>query len=404
MDYYIARQPIFSYNKSLYAYELLYRHDTQNAFSDGIDGDMATRKVISNALFTFDLDSLTNGRIAFVNFTRHLLLSEVPELLSPDKFAIEILEDIPLDRPLLYTLQKYKYAGFTIALDDYTGTHIPHEFLSLLDIIKVDFKDTDRKAQREIVDRIKPWKGKLLAEKIETKEDYEAACSFGYSLFQGYYFSKPVVLEKSAFSISSFSYIKLMEEVSKPDLDFKNIADTIYLDAELTLLLMKKMRSIQYYRRHAVSSITLALVRMGINEVRRWVTLLLLQDILGPEMDELLRSGLIRAVFCECLSGALSSEMQRASFCAGLFSIIEAKDESFYQSLEHLGIGGTLIDALKGGNELGRCLDLIRAYEIGDWQLVIFLLRQYFTHLDSHDLNTMYMASVNYADSALSLA
>lgn len=401
MENYIARQPIYSSDKTLFGFELLYRYDSQNACPPGIDGDAATRKVISNSLFTFDLDALTKGRPAFINFTRRLLLTEVPNLLNPEQFAIEILEDVPLDRPLLYILQKYKNAGFTLVLDDYTGTHIPYEFLPLLDIIKVDFRATDRHIQEAVVGRVKPWPIRFLAEKVESEEDFKSACSSGYSLFQGYYFSKPVVFGKNALSISSFSHVKLMKEISRHDIDFKSIADIIYLDAELTLCLMKKMKSSEYYRGHTVSSINLALVRMGTNEVRRWVMLLLLQDIVGPEMDGLIRAGLIRAVFSECLSASLPLDMQRAAFCSGLFSVIAAKDDSVYTSLQQAGMGSILIDALKEENELGHCLSLICAYESADWTLVPFLLKQYFPNLDSHDLNTMYMAAVNYADSAL---
>lgn len=401
MDCYIARQPIFASDKSLVAYELLYRNSMQNAFPAGLSGDEATRKVIINALLNFDLEVLTKGRLAFINFTRQLLLDKIPELLSPRSFALEILENIALDKPLLDMLERYKEDGFVLVLDDYTGTYIPDEFMPFLDIVKVDFRATDRAEQEKIARKMKPWRIKLLAEKVENTEDFEAARKFGYTLFQGYFFSKPVILEKNAFSISTYSYVRLMDEASKPEMSFRKLADIIFLDAHLTLLLMKKMRTAAYYRGHTVASITMALARMGTNEVSRWITLLLLQDVIGKEMDELVRTGLIRAVFCECLSSSLPERLQKASFSVGMFSIIVASDESLYQFLDRFGIGDTIIGALQGTNDLSHCLSLTRAYETGDWTLVSFLHKRYFPALDAHDLTTMYIAAVNYADNAL---
>lgn len=401
MESYIARQPIFSTEKILFGYELLYRDNENNAFPAHLDGDTATRKVISNALLTFDIEALTKGHMAFVNFTRQLLLEAVPMLLNPKNFAIEILEDVDLDLPLLVMLRKYKAAGFTLALDDYTGSYIPYEILSLLDIIKVDFRCTDREQQKKIAYSVKSKNITLLAEKVEDHDDFQIALSLGYTLFQGYYFSKPLVLKKNSLSIATFSYTKLVREIDRPELDFKRIADIIYTDAQFTWLLMKKMRTPEYYRGHTVNSISLALTRMGSNEVRRWVMLLLLQNVIGGEMDELIRTGIIRAVFSECLSTSLSPELQHGAFSAGLFSVIASKEETFYQTLESFDLGKMIRGALTGKNDLSHSLDLILAYEAGDWTLVNFLRNQYFPNVDSYDLSTMYMASVNYADSVI---
>lgn len=314
MDNYIARQPILSYDKKLFGYELLYRDGGVNAFSGQISGDVATRTVISNALLNFDLDTLTNGRKAFVNFTRQLLLDGTPMALDPEQFVIEILEDVELDTPLIMMLKKYKDAGYTLALDDYTGTRLPYEVQGLLDIIKVDFLETSREQQQRIVREQKGRDICLLAEKVEDEADFHSAVSMGYQLFQGYFFSCPVVLRRDTISMSSVTYLKLAKEVSRPEISFARLAEIIHPDAKATYLLVKKMRTVRYYRGHTVTSITQALLRMGVDEVRRWVCLLLLQNVIGKDMDELIRISLIRAVFCECLCSRLEPLLQQGYF------------------------------------------------------------------------------------------
>lgn len=401
MESYIARQPIFQQDRKLFAYELLYRDGADNAFFGQVDGNAATRRVLSNALMTFDLDSLTKGHLAFVNFTRSLLMEEVPMLLEPGVFAIEILEDVALDDALAEKLEMYKEAGFTLALDDYTGTEIPKKVLSLLDIVKVDFRLTSREQQRNISRRLRDRKIKLLAEKIENDSDFQDAIAMGYRYFQGYYFSKPMVLKKNAHSMATMTYLKLMEEVVKPELDFSRLAGIIYPDAELNLLLLKKMRTVQYHRRHEVKSISVALARMGEDEVRRWILLMLLQNVIGKEMDELIRVGLIRAVFCECLCSRMDEKLQRVSFGAGIFSVIATKDETFLATLENVQGGKLLAEALTGKNAIGHALSLIQEYERADWKMVTFLIKQYMPDLSSQEISAMYMAAVNYADAVL---
>lgn len=402
MDVYIARQPILSSDKTLSGFELLYRDSGDNFYNPNLDGNHATSAVLAEAISVFDLHKLTKGKVAYVNFTRDLLLQGTPMLLNPRQFAIEILEDVEFDAPVIEQMRKLKSAGYTLVLDDYIGDPIPEEVLTLVDTVKVDFIGADKARRKTIARDLLQYGKKMLAEKVETKEDFQEAVSYGYDLFQGYYFSKPVVLKKNAMDISSVSYMKLLKEISSEDIDLNKIANIIYPDAHMTYKLLKKMQTVQYYRGHTVTSIKHALVRMGINEVRRWIMLLLMRRAIGDDMDELLRIALIRAVFCECISEKLNSGTGNDAFLVGIFSIIESEDAAFDELMDNIQVSDTIKHALTGENQLANILRLIKLYENGNTEEVRDLLQKSFPDFKMQNLTPIYIAAVNYADSVLS--
>lgn len=403
MNVYLARQPIYSIDKTPAAFELLYRDSDKNVYNTEMDGNQSTRAVITHSLFMFDLEKLTQNKPAFVNFTRDLILEKVPMLLNSNNFTIEILEDVELDEPLIERLAELKQAGFTLALDDYAGAEIPDKALSLIDIIKVDFLLTSQDMRKKIAMTFLPKKKKLLAEKIETKEDFEYAVKTGYELFQGYYFSKPIMLQSKRKDIASTSYFKLMKELTAEELNYKKLSEIIYTDAHLTYHLLKKMNSLQYYRAHTVKSVEMALAHMGENEIRRWITLLLMRNVAGEGMDNLIRTGLIRAVFCECMAKKILGGFSETAFTLGMFSIISREDKNFFNILESLKVSDVLQSALQGEHPLGVILELAELYEAGEWKQLKAVLNEQFPEAGYQNLAAMYMAAVNYADNVFAL-
>jgi len=180
---------------------------------------------------------------------------------------------------------------------------IPTDFgMSLIDIIKIDFIDTTKEQRAAFAPPLVNAGKVLLAEKVETKEDVQEAMSLGCQLFQGYYFSKPIMMKKSSMEISSVSYMKLAKEINAPDINLNNIAWIINSDAHLTYKLLRRMKTLQYYRGNNITSINRALVMMGDAEVRRWIMLILLRNVTNTQSAELIRTALIRAFLSEKLA------------------------------------------------------------------------------------------------------
>lgn len=399
MDVFIARQPIYRKNRQVEAYELLYRSSTTNAFDPSVDGEKATYNVISEALLNFGMETLTGMRKGFVNFTEELLLAGFPMVMDPSLFGLEVLEDVELTEQVQECLQKYRSKGFLIALDDYSGKRLGKEELACFDIIKIDFRLTDPEKRKKIARRMKRENKIVLAEKIETEEEYNEAVSLGCEMFQGYYFSKPVMLKKQKKDVARVTAARLLRRLSDDGMDMGELAGIIRVDAHLTYKLLHKMRTMQYYRGNAVPSVKYALVRMGVDEIRRWMVLVLVQEVSGEDGEEAVRTALIRAVLCESLAtNAKRTELCNDAFLTGMFSIIDRQDEALPRLLEELDLKEQVSRALMGeDNLLNHYLTVALLYEAGEWQK----LDQCAAWSEIEVLPNLYREAVVYANQVL---
>ena len=169
---------------------------------DSSDGDKASSEVINNSFLLMGIESLTEGKKAFLNCTANLLKNEALTVLPTNFVALEVLEDVQIDIEVIEACKRLKKLGYTMVLDDFNFTGEPNPLVELADIIKVDFLATTAKEQRLIVNTLKHNKVKFLAEKVETRQDFEEAKAMGYTLFQGYFFSKPMIVSSKDISSS----------------------------------------------------------------------------------------------------------------------------------------------------------------------------------------------------------
>ncbi len=401
---YIARQPIFDAAGDVQAYELLYRNTDQN-FSDAsaISNDEATSTVISESILNFGMYELTNGKKAFVNFADGSLLNKAAYLLDSKQFVIEILEHVVFTVEVIDSLYTLKSAGFEVALDDYIGTPIPPEILALIDIVKIDFIDTTKKQRASFCPALTAAGKTLLAEKVETKEDVDEATSLGCRLFQGYYFSKPIMMKKDNMDISSVSYAKLSKELSSPSVNMDNIAWIINSDSHLTYKLLRRMNTLQYYRGNSITSVKRALVLMGDDEVRRWGMLILLREITDTKSDEIIRTALIRAFMCEKLARESGRhEYAAEAYSTGILSILTDGKQNPKEMLQAIQIPPRVRAALSGQDTLlKRLLDIAVCYESGNWNKLEYLMQFSVPELTAKLLPGLYMISVSAADEML---
>lgn len=389
---YITRQPIYNSSGQVDAYELLYRNTDRNYAS--VEN--------SESIFKFGMHELTNGRKAFINLGDGHLLDQVTPLLNPEQFIIEIAEKAILAPEIKDSLYTLKSKGFDILLNDYIGTDVPDAILSLIDIIKIDFKAT-AKEQRATFAHIFIQQGKtLLGKNVETKEEVLEAMSLGCQLFQGSYYYKPIMQQKRI-DISTASYLKLCKELAFPHMDLDIIARIINEDTYLTSQLLKKMKTFQYYRGNTINSIKHALVMMGNEEVRRWIMLVLIRGVINVRSDELIRTALIRAFMCEKLANQSGNySYVDGAFSTGLFSILTTNTELKAKILSDLQLPGDILDALADtDNLLKRFLDIALCYESGQWTKLEYLASYTVPGLNQNILPGLYFLSVSQADEML---
>lgn len=358
---------------------------------------MATRTLISSLTTEFNFQQLTTGKLAFINFTEEMLRSNFISYLHPNEMIIEILETVKADISLLNKLKELTEKGYQFALDDYTGESTI--LMEVADIIKVDFRLTTQEVQQRIAEK---YQNKiLLAEKIETHEEFLEAKKMNYQLFQGYYFSKPIVLSEETVEIALSSYLRLWNEVNKPEICFDQLEQIIRLDVNLSYKLMAKINSMKYYRGYPVTSIKPALLQMGQDTLRRWILLLLLRDCFGESGTVSAKLALTRAIFSEKIAQLLNRyDLQDDAYIVGLFSNISSvMNRQLEEILDKLYISKAAKDALLGiPGALSDILHFTIIYEHGLWNLVDAFLLYY--QLNPDTLSSIYWEAVDFAEQA----
>jgi len=369
MDIFIARQPIFDLKKKVYAYELLYRAGEQNQ-SNVIDGDQATSSVVANTLMLIGLDSLTQGRMAFINFTRQLIEDEIPTVFSNEILVVEILEDVIPNPEFVKACRRLKESGYILALDDFVLDYPYDNVVDLVDIIKVDFLLTSPNERREIIRKYQGRNLRFLAEKVETLEQFEEAVQAGYTYFQGYFFSKPVIMKHKDIKPATFNYIKILEELDGPEPEYENIASIIEYDVSLSYKLLRIINSAAFYTNSRVTSIKHALVMLGFKEIRKWISIIMLRELSEDKPDEIVRVCLLRGKMGETLAKHFGLKSRKTEvFLMGMFSMIDTlMNQEMSEALKQLPLEEDVKAGILGeANPFSDLLKMVIAYEKGNW-------------------------------------
>jgi len=397
MKIYLGRQAIYDTKMDVFAYELLYRGSESNV-SNVVDGDSATSSVITNSITMFGLEKLTEGKRAFINFTKNLIMDEMPHVFDKSAVVVEILEDIIPDEPFLEACRKLKEMGYILALDDYCLQNEHMELLKLVDIVKVDFLLTTPDERREIVQRYKKHKIIFLAEKVENETEYHEAIEAGYKLFQGFFFSKPAVVSTKDFRGQTYHYMKILEELDAEEPNFSTITTIFESDIALSYRLLKLLNSAAFQTASRIKSINHALVILGLREIRKWVMLMMMRDLGDSRPDELIRLSLVRGKFCELLMAETSDKVRKTEgFLLGIFSMIDLLvGQELSVILEEIPLGEDVKNALLGeDNTFSKILDLAVCYEFANWGDVEVLSGQ--LGIEQEKIMNHYVASLDFA-------
>ncbi len=370
MDVYVARQPIFDTKMNTYGYELLFRK-SQNNFYEGTDPDESTASLISNSFLVVGFDELTGGARGFINFPQNLLGQGMALLLPKDRVVIEILETVRPTEEVIEACLELKNQGYILALDDFVLKN-EVEFSPLIvlaDIIKIEYPQTP------IIDQIKfikKYKKSItfLAEKIETRKEYSSAVKIGYQLFQGYFFSKPLMVNAKEIGALNINLIQMLNELNNPEPDYKIIAGIVESDLDLAYKLLKLVNSVYFSARYTIKSIHQALVHLGTKELRRWTYLLLLRGLQSPDNAELIKTSLIRGKILSLFAVETKKTRQETDyFISGIFSSIDVLlNRDIAEILKELPLSRQVKEALLGGdNEIRLCLNALLDFEKGDY-------------------------------------
>lgn len=370
MYFYAARQPILDREKNLFAYELLFRDGLDNAFPN-IDGDEATSRMIEGSQFNFGLDDFIDDKRGFINFTLDTLLKKFPSMLPKEQVVIEILETVQPGKRLLQECILLKEQGYIIALDDYIHQPVWRHFYPYVDIIKIDFRETSQETIIEVLKAVADFPHiKLLAEKVETNEEFQSALDMGFSYFQGYFFSKPEMMQSKSLSPAQMTLAELLYETSKSEMDLVKITQIFERDINLSYKLLRYSNSAVFKRRSEIETIKQAIIVLGQVELKKLLSVLFTSQVSTEKPAELMRLAMTRARFAEGIATLHNQTDTAKAFLAGMMSLIDAiLDEPMSSILVKLPLAKEIKDALIGEpGLLGEYIALVKFYEQGQWQ------------------------------------
>ncbi|MCP4409466.1 MAG: HDOD domain-containing protein [Gammaproteobacteria bacterium] len=394
----LARQPIFDRQLKVVAYELLFRGQSDAQNKPGA-GDHASSQVLVNTFDELSVEEITGNTIAFINFTRNLILNPPP--INERCCVIEVLEDIEFDDTVIEGIKKVKQMGFRIALDDFVYSERATEALTLANIVKLDVLAFDKPGLTVQLQQLKPYKLTLLAEKVETHEMFEYCKALGFTLFQGFFLSKPQNVMGTTLPANKLAVLNLLGKIQDPNKEIKEIEDALAVDPSLVYKLLKLINSAGFRQGREIGSVRGAIVMLGLLRLKNWVTVLALAD-LSDKPQELMTNAIIRGKMCEGIAQTMGESTIERFFMVGLLSLIDAFfDRPLEAILNQLPLSSDTHSAiLHRKGKMGFVLSTTIAYERAEWnQITWHTLKN--NNIGHQELKDIYLDSIKAATDLL---
>ncbi|MGA9503473.1 MAG: HDOD domain-containing protein [Terriglobales bacterium] len=394
---FVARQPVLDRSQKVFGYELLFRNGVEDFFN--ADPELAARSTLDSSLL-FGINTLCADRRAFVNCTREVLFKDLITLLPPHQTVAEILETVEPEDRVIAACKRLKEAGYLIALDDFAPNDPRAPLCEFADIIKIDIQATKPEERAGMVRQFSSPTCKMLAEKLETPHEFQQARDMGFVYFQGYFFCRPEVVIGREVPASRLHYMRLLELVSRRDIDMRELEKMLKQEASLSYRLLRYLNSPLFGFALEIRSIRHAMAVLGEREMRRWIRLVVTVGAAEQTCSELVLMGLTRARFCELLSDRLHSTSDL--FLLGLLSIMDAILEvSTVDLLKQLPVERETKAALLGEKSSLRPLyQLMLAQESGEWSQSADLAKQ--LRLTDEEVANAWWQALQWAQDATS--
>ncbi|WIM93751.1 HDOD domain-containing protein [Actinoplanes oblitus] len=362
----VGRQPIFDAQGTVVAFELLFR-GRMDSVASGRQDTYATSTVMINAFTEFGIAEVAGNRPCFINLTREFLTGRLPLPFGPEQVVLEVLETVTVDDEVIEGITALAGAGYRIALDDFVWGSGHEQLLGLASYVKLDLLDGDLSRLDEIVAACRRHPGlQLVAERLETAEQVAIADRYGMELRQGYWLSRPQVLSTPSLSPSRLRRLELVAALMSPDVPLEKITSIIVSDPALALRVLRVSNSVAAGVVSRISSVRQAVMLVGLTRIRRWATLMVVDDVAEAPEEQLL-TALTQARLCENLAARFGAD-QGAAFVAGLVTGMARLMGSTPSAMaEQLPLTADVADALTSGTgRLGQVLNAVSAYEAGE--------------------------------------
>ncbi len=397
---FLARQPILTRDKKFFAYEILSRYGPEN-YCCPTPGSPVAEKAMDE-LFLMGVRTITEGLPAFMNCTREFLLHDFLTLMPKELIVGEILENVPSDKDVLAACHRLKDQGYRLALDDYCDTPEAQPLLAIADFVKIDVLLTTFAEQKRLVDICHRQKIPVVAEKVETDEQFQQCARIGYDYFQGYFFCRPQVVGRRSVPANKVVYLELLQAANASVFDLHRISMIFRRDVSLSYRLLRYLNSAAFAFRSQIHSIPHALTLLGELPMRKWISLVSVAGLGDEVADGLLRLPLLRAMFCELIGKKIGLIQETNElFLLGLLSVMDALlNMRMVDVLTEIPVDEAIKRALLGKPSRYRPIfEVVLDYESGTWEQLAHSAR----HIGLHEeyLPDLYMRSVRWVTEVL---
>ena len=397
-EVFVGRQPIYDRKLGVYAYELLFRSGEVNNSSGAVSADGATSQTIVNTFIEIGLEKIVGSRYAAINLTESFFLEEDKLPISPKQVILEVLEDIPVTDKLVQAVKRLHDQGFIIALDDYIYSPSHKPLIEMCQLIKIDIMALSRDELAEHVKLLKPFNKKLLAEKIETLEEFDLCMNLGFDYFQGYFLSKPRIVKSATLPQNKLAIMNILALLQDLDSDIDDIEEAISSDVAMSYKILKLMNSAFFNFNNKIESIKQALLLLGRKKLNSWASMTAMSK-LDEQPSEMIHIAMTRAKMCELLAETANLKPVENYFTTGLFSALDILMENSLQALlKPLPISEDLREAVVNKEGImGEALKCALAYETTDWDNVKF------QNLTDNDIYIANVEAVSWANMVMEM-
>jgi EAL and modified HD-GYP domain-containing signal transduction protein len=370
----VARQPIYDAGMAVAAYELLYRESDSALKALVTDSRRATLRVIATAALEIGLDRLAAGVPVHINFPRELLAGGETLLpLNPERVIIQVFDDVPATPDVLEALRGLRNRGHKIAIGDFSSRDSNRTLLTVADIVKVSLSREQGNGLARTVQELKAHNLKLIAEEVETIEQFERCMDLGFDGFQGAFLHHPETFKAMRVPSSKIGVLRLLTELSKPDTSINEVEQLVSQDMSMSYRVLRCINSSFYNLPRKVDSIRQGIVILGLDPLRQLCSLIALQGF-DDRPPNLLVTAMARARMCEQLGKLIGAPDSGPFFITGVFSMLNVlTGVPIRQLVDDLPLAPEIVGALTAEEgPLGAALHCVRAYERGRWKEVNF--------------------------------
>ncbi len=391
IDIYVGRQPIYTPSMEIFGYELLYRAK-ENTQALHRDGDKAFSQVIFNTFIEIGIDKIIQDKLAFIQVDRTYLTERLSLPFPKEQIVMCISRWVEVDDELLVSLNVLRNQGYWFALEDNPELELNERITKNINILKLNIHRFPLSSLRDRVLDYRRFSCRLLADHVQSQEEYDACKEFGFDFYQGNFLSKPNIIHGRRLPARRFSLLKLLTCLYDPDVDMRELEELIRQDVSLSYRLLRMVNSAYYALDTKVESIRHALVILGLKQIRSWLTILAMSEV-NDRSTTLMTTAMIRGKMCELLAQSMGYKQEDRYFTVGLLSILDAiMDLPMKEVLKSLPLTDDINSALLDHTgPIGNILGCVISYENGEWSDVDA------TNISPIVLRDSYLASISWA-------